>query len=411
MKLTSEEQAMLSGEHGSACKWALEHMLQVGRQFDAQDFVPVSQAHMMGDPESLGEAGVRFLERLVEDSAKVAIPTITDPRGVDLTYYRELGQTETMASLERRIIKACSSMGILLTNTCICYQTILPPVRGDHVAFGDTGVVIYTNSVLGAYSNFEGGPSALAAGLTGRTPRYGPHLDSNRCGTMRFIVRHPPRELTDWGVLGGIIGRAAGSYWEVPVLEGIDTVPTSDELKHFGAAMASYGSVPLFHIVGVTPEAGRIEDVFNKIPTSSTDIAKSNYEDFRKNFSAKGEKVDVVVFAAPQLSLMEISQVAALLDGRRINKSTALFVCTSPGVASDCDRMGLTNKIETCGGKLLRGTCFYQQFAREIAQANGWYHLVSNSAKIVNIIGGYGYKPSLASMEKCVESAIKGVLV
>jgi predicted aconitase len=228
---------------------------------------------------------------------------------------------------------------------------------------------------------------------------------------MRFIVRHPPRELTDWGVLGGIIGRAAGSYWEVPVLEGIDTVPTSDELKHFGAAMASYGSVPLFHMVGVTPEAGRIEDVFSKIPTSSTDIAKSNYEDFRKNFSAKGEKVDVVVFAAPQLSLMEISQVAALLDGRRINKSTALFVCTSPGVASDCDRMGLTNKIETCGGKLLRGTCFYQQFAREIAQANGWHHLISNSAKIVNIIGGYGYKPSLASMEKCIESAIKGVLV
>ena len=31
--------------------------------------------------------------------------------------------------------------------------------------------------------------------------------------------------------------------------------PSSDELKHFGAALASFGSTPLFHMVGVTPEA------------------------------------------------------------------------------------------------------------------------------------------------------------
>ena len=35
----------------------------------------------------------------------------------------------------------------MMTNTCINYQTILPPVRGEHLALGDTGVVIYSNSV------------------------------------------------------------------------------------------------------------------------------------------------------------------------------------------------------------------------------------------------------------------------
>jgi predicted aconitase len=258
MKLNAEEQAMLNGELGEPRRWAIEHMMRVGRFFDAEDLVEVTQAHIMADTESLGEAGVEFLERLAAcppQERRVRIPMITDPRGIDFCHYRRLGQTEQMASLEQRAIDAFEAMGILMTNTCINYQTISPPVRGEHLAFGDTGVVIYCNSVLGAYSNFEGGPSALAAGLTGRTPRYGLHLDANRRATRRFQVDYEPRTLSDWGALGGIIGARAGSYWEVPVIEGITTQPGSDEMKHMGAAMASFGSIPLFHVVGVTPEA------------------------------------------------------------------------------------------------------------------------------------------------------------
>ncbi len=223
VKLTAEEEAMLAGEMGEPRRWAMDHMVRVGSMFDAADLVPVSQAHMMADTEALGEAGVAFLEGLAAhdpEARRVRVPMITDPRGVDLSYYRPLGQTEEMAERERRTTAACEKLGILMTNTCVNYQTVMPPVRGDHVAYGDTGVVIYCNSVLGTYSNFEGGPSALAAGLTGRTPRYGLHLDENRKATKRFVVRHQPVELTDWGVLGGLIGRLCGSYWEVPVIEG-----------------------------------------------------------------------------------------------------------------------------------------------------------------------------------------------
>jgi len=413
MKLSDQENAMLNGECGAARKWAIEHQRQVGEMFDAVDTVAISQAHMMADPESIGEAGVVFFEQfasLPEAERTVVVPMITDPRGVDLDYYDPLGQTEEMANIERRFIAAAESLGIIMTNTCINYQTVMPPVYGDHVAYGDTGVVIYSNSACGARSNFEGGPSALAAGLTGRTPRYGLHLDRHRQATRRFVVRAQPGELTDWGVLGAVIGRKAGSYWEVPVIEGIDTTPTSDEIKHMGAAMASYGSTPLFHLVGITPEAGTLTDVGGeKLP--ATEITQADIDELRAPFGAPGEKVDVVVFAAPQLSLIEMHDLAKLCSGQKLHPDTALLVCTPASVYADARKMGYIDAIETFGGRVLQGTCFYQQYAREIGEANGWKRLLSNSTKIVNILGGYGYLPALASMKNCIESAVAGEIV
>ena len=413
MRLTPEEQAMLAGEMGEARRWAMDHQCQLGRMFDAEDMVAVSQAHMMADPESLGEAGVGFMEWLASLPAaqdSMAVPMITDPRGVDLHCYEPLGQTEAMAELERRFIAAAAALGIILTDTCINYQTIMPPLFGDHVAYGDTGVVIYSNSVCGARSNFEGGPSALAAGLTGRTPRYGLHLDRYRRATRRFALTRQPKDLMQWGVLGATIGRLCGSYWEVPVIEGIEKSPTSDEIKHMGAAMASYGSTPLFHLVGITPECRDLGDV-DAAGLTVTPLDETLLAETAAAFAARGEAVDVVVFAAPQLSLVEMQQLAALCRGRQRHAATDVIICTAASVYADAERLGYIDVITTFGGRVLQGTCFYQQYAREIAEANGWHRLLSNSAKIVNILGGYGYAPALASMEDCIESAIAGRIV
>src|SRR3982074_42445 len=165
MRLTDQEQAMRAGELGQAPIWA--------------------------GPESLGTAGVEWLERIASlpwEQRQVRIPTITDPRGTDFAAAHRLKQQPWMLELERRAIAAFEALGVLMTNTCINYQTIIPPGRGEHVAYGDTGVVIYSNSVCGARSNFEGGPSALSAGLTGRTPRYGYHLDAHRRATLLVQV-------------------------------------------------------------------------------------------------------------------------------------------------------------------------------------------------------------------------------
>src|SRR4051794_22589981 len=348
MRLTDEEAAMLAGQLGEPRRWAITHQVAVGEFFDAADLVAVSQAHIMADTESLGEAGVRFLEGLAaapEADRTVRVPTITDPRGIDFAVYRRLRQTDAMAALEQRAIDALRAFGVLMTDTCINYQTIMAPIRGEHLAYGDTGVVIYSNSVLGARSNFEGGPSALAAGLTGRTPRYGYHLDACRRATRRFRLTAKPRELSEWGALGGIVGEVCGSYWEVPVIEGIETVPGSDALKHFGTALASFGSVALFHMPGITAE----EAIFAGSPPPAIAIVPDGIEAFLARYAAPEAKLDVVVFGAPQLSLFEIEAVARALDGRQVHHDTTVLVTTSPEIKHAADRMGLTRRIEASG--------------------------------------------------------------
>lgn len=410
MRLNDEEQAMQAGAMGRVAQIAIEHQIKVGDFFGAPDFVPVSQAHIMADTESLGEAGVAWLERMADEDggrSRVCIPTITDPRGTDFSKSGVLKHAPWMLTLERRTIDAFVRLGVSMTDTCINYQTIQAPTRGEHVAFGDTGVVIYSNSICGARSNFEGGPSALSAGLTGRTPRYGFHLDAQRQATVRFQVDWTPTTLNDWGALGGVIGKLAGNYWSVPVVEGLQGSPGSDAMKHFGAAMASFGSIALFHLVGITPEANRLADVGGDRLRVERRINEADVKALQSAY-ATSDEVDVVVFSAPQLSLYELRRIAELCEGRRLLKP--LLAMTSPQVKPDADRMGYTERIEAAGGHVMSGMCFYQSYAREMAEANGWKRLATNSAKLVNILGGYGYQPMLATMEQCVDAAETGRL-
>lgn len=414
VRLNEEERAMLAGAMGAPRRQAMEQLLAVAEFFDAQDMVEVSQVHLMADTEALGEAGVRFLEDLrghAWEDRRARIPTVTDPRGADFRAYRRIKQDVAYVDLERRAADAFAALGILMTDTCINYQTVIPPVKGEHVAFGDTGSSIYANSVLGARTNFEGGPSALAAALTGRVPRYGFHLDEKRRGWTRYAVDGRPRDLSDWGALGGLVGRHMRSYFEVPVIEGIEGSPTSDEIKHFGAALASYGSTPLFHMVGVTPEAPDLQSCFDGPPPDPTTLGRADIEAFLASYGKEDDRLDVVVFAAPQLSLVELRDLGTLLEGRSVHPDVTLIATTSPEIKAGCDRMGITGQIEDAGGILLEGVCFYQMHAREIGEANGWKRLMSNSAKLVNILGGYGYEPMLASMRACVDSAVAGKVV
>lgn len=166
---------------------------------------------------------------------------------------------------------------------------------------------------------------------------------------------------------------------------------TSDAAKHMGAAMASYGSTPLFHIVGVTPECDSLTDVAgDNLPIER--ITEQDIAQLRGAFGAAGETVDVVVFAAPQLSLVEMQSVAELCRGRKLHPHTSMLVGTPASVYVDAQQAGFIEDIENFGAR------FYQQYAREIGEANSWTRLLSNSTKIVNIPGGYGYKSALASM-------------
>ena len=362
MKLGEIEQEMLAGKMGEPRCQAIEHQLCVGRFFDAEDTVEIGHVHIMADTEPRKEAGVRFFEEMTaypEADRRVSVPTVTDPRGADFKSYQRIRNDERFVGLERRAVAAFRLMDVMMTDTCIDYQVFMPPVfDGEHVAFGDTGSSSYTNSVLGTRTYFEGGPSALAAALTGRTPRYGYNLDERRHGTTPFYVSAQPECYSDWGALGGLVGREMQSYWEVPDIDGIELMPTSDELKHFGAALASFGSTPLFHMVGITPEARTLSDVFEGSLPDARFLDQAAAEGFYGTYMPNDGELHVVVFAAPQLSLDEMRRLGCLLDGRRVSGKVALIACTTPAVRESCDRMGITAQIENAGGIVLEGVCF-----------------------------------------------------
>jgi len=410
MKLTNEEKAMLAGESGPAVQRALQEQISVGEFFGAETFVPVKNVHMMGDIEVMGDAGLAFLKDLVSAQVKCMTPLTTNARCMDFALAEMLGQDSGAVKQEHELIACLREMNAITTDTCINYQSVYQPHFGEHVAWGDTGTVIYANSVFGARSNFESGPAALAAALTGRTPAYGFHLDQHRKGTFVVNVEATLTDLADWGALGKIVGEAHQDYFSVPVFDGIRTSPTSDELKHLGTSLASYGSMGMFHMVGVTPEAPDVETALggNK-PIDILTVRDRDIEAVYAGYDPKDGNCGLVVFSGPQLSLYELKRIAELLDGKRISSDTQLFVTTNKEFKALADDFGYTRNIEDAGGIVMEGVCFYLlQNLSQIREARGWQNLVSNSAKIVNTITAHRFNTILRRTEDCIECALSG---
>ena len=301
---------------------------------------------------------------------------------------------------------------MLTTDTCINYQTLYQPHLGEHVAWGDTGTVIYANSVFGARSNFESGPAALAAAITGRTPEYGFHLDRHRLGTLVVRLDAPLDDLADWGAVGKIVGEKHQSYRAVPVFTGVKRAPTSDELKHLGAALASYGSMGMFHMVGVTPEAPTLEAALGgNRPADEIAIDAARLARVYAGYDLGDRSASLVVFSGPQLSLFEIKSLAQAFGDRKVHRGTQVFVTTSNGVKSAARNLGYLQALEAAGATVLEGVCFYilQNLSR-MRVANGWTNMISNSAKIVNIIGAHRFNTILRRTRDCVEIACSGTL-
>jgi predicted aconitase len=395
LELTSEERAILAGERGEAQRRALEYQLEVGRFWGAKRFVPVSNVHMMGDIEVMGDGGLAWLKDTAARGARCRVATTTNARCVDFAHCERLGQNMTEVAKERELIATLRRMDVVTTDTCINYQTVYQPHLGEHIAWGDTGTVIYANSVFGARSNFESGPAALAAGITGRTPEYGFHLDEHRRGSFAVRLDCSLDDLADWGAVGKLVG--------VPVFHGFHRIPTADELKHLGAALASYGSMGMFHFVGVTPEAP------SKLPPEKMTVGEKDIAAVYAGYNLGEGDARLVVFSGPQQSLLEMKRLAELFRGRKVQGSC--FVTTNGAVLAQSRDLGYAQAIEQAGVTILQGVCFYiLQDLSPMRERNGWKNMVSNSAKIVNIIGAHRFNTILRRTADCVEIACTGKL-
>lgn len=410
MQLSQEERDLLGGKYGAALASVFEEQVRVGEFFGAERFVQVANAHFMGDPEVFGEAGLDYLGELVEARVRTRVPTTRNASCVDLEHAEFLRQDPQLVADELKVRQLLSRLGVAVTNTCVGYQTMYQPVRGEHVAWGDTGTVAYANSVLGARTNYESGSASLAAGLTGRTPAYGYHLDEHRRANVRVRVQATLRDYADWGALGGLVGERARGYWNVPVFELAGQAPSSDLLKHLGASLASFGSMAMFHVAGITPEACSVDSAIGgRTLIDEFTVGDDDIEAYFNRDQLDGD-VDLVVFTAPQLSLFEMQRIAALLEGRKVAERVRLLLTTNSTNLLAAEEQGYADVIRQAGGHILKGTCWYIMDPVAQRKQFGWKSLVTNSAKLVNIIRAHGYQPALRRTDRCIEAALTGRL-
>ena len=219
------------------------------------------------------------------------------------------------------------------------------------------------------------------------------------------------RCVSDWGALGVLVGRQLTNYWLVPVFAGIEAPPDADGLKQLGATLASYGSLAMFHLVGVTPEAPTAAAAFGgRTPRATIVVQPGDIDRTYRSFVAERETVDLVVFGTPHLSIVEVRRLAGLLEGRTVHSGTMLLLTTSAPVKALADREGCTRVIEAAGGRIVVGVCYYIMSAREMARRHGLRTLVTDSAKLANIISAYGYNPIFRPTPECVDAAVTGKL-
>jgi predicted aconitase len=405
LRLTAEEQAMLAGDMGPAQRKAMEIVVALGRIYGAPDLVAVKSVQVAGvSYKNLGAAGLEFLNAWADEGARAVTPATLNPAGMDLARWRELGIPEDFARAQLAVVDAFARMGITLTLTCTPYLVGNRPAAGDHLAWGESSAVSFANSVLGARSNREGGPSALAAAFTGRTARYGLHLDERRRPTHLVDVRCPLRSEADLGALGALAGRQVGAG--VPFFRGLDlswTERPEDRLKSLGAAMAASGAVALYHIAGMTPEAAWAEAALRAGPPATPLLV----DDLRPGYALLNgplEAIDFVSLGCPHASLDELREIVGWLAGRRV--TALLWITVAAPIRAEAERLGLAEQIEAAGGRLVADTCLVVA----PVQALGVRSLATNSAKAaLYALSHSGLQTRFGTTEQCLQAAVSGV--
>jgi len=397
MKLTQEEQDMLDGKYGKSAKKSMEILATLGEIFDAEYMVDVYGVQIAGvSYANLGEAGLEFLNEMAEDGI-VRVLTTLNPAGMDRENWQALGIDKEFAKNQNRAIDAFAKMGIITTCSCTPYLIGNAPHFGQHIAWAESSAVCYSNSVIGARTNREGGPSALASALTGKTPYYGYHLDENRHGEVLVKVKTPVKGTAEFGVLGKIIGdKLVNLGKKIPYITGI-SLASVEELKSFCASVATYGGTALFHMEGVTPE----HDKYPKPTEISFEISQTDLDRTRSELIDDDIEIDFVSVGCPHASIHEIAEIAKLMKGKKVKKE--FWITTARPTKRIADEAGYSKIIEDAGAKFAADTCCV------VAPIKGRFKgIMVDSAKACY----YGrsknkFKVKIGTIEECIAEATR----
>ena len=366
MILTKVEEEMLAGRQGPAKKLALEGLVQLGRAYDAPRMVEIGYAHIHAGM-ALYLEDVELIEGLAGQNAQMAVPASVNIANADTVNWKQTGAPEKLVRLQQRAATAHHRMGSACSFTCTPYWAGHWPTWNTHMTSIESTVTIFCNSVIGAKSNRDGYFSVYA-GITGRYPLFGYHLDENRRGTMLFKVEAELGGTTDFSCLGFHIGKIVGEG--VPVLSGLKRRPTLDELDALGAGMATSGGVSLYILPQVTPPFASVDQAFapqsvpEALPVSRADID----EVYRYFCTGRFDHVDIIHVGCPHASFEEMRDYANQLRGKKVKDSVEFWITTSRAVRRMAEEQDLLKVLETAGAKVIADTCPIScHFARTVS--------------------------------------------
>ena len=392
MHLTREEERMVSGEQGHATRKAMQILVALGEIYDADRMVRVSSVQVSGvSYKNLGDAGLEFLSDLARDG-RARVKTTLNPAGMSLTGWRSQGIEKGFAEKQLKVIEAYRKLGVEISCTCTPYLAGNEPSFGQHIAWGESSAVVYANSVIGARTNREGGPSALAASLTGRTPLYGLHIQENRVPTVAVDVEAQLRQPEDFAAMGYFVGKAVKDG--IPYFRGVGRA-TLEDFKSLSAALASSGGVAMFHFEGLTPESGLGATGLEALTFTKKELAETD-----STLNDEG-KPDFVSVGCPHCSLTELATLARLLSGRRVKRE--FWVCCSGEVKRRGDDAGYSRLIERSGAKFALDTCMVVAPVEEL----GYRVVATNSAKACHYLRNAGLRVRFMPLEECVAEATR----
>jgi predicted aconitase len=377
----------------------------------AREMLDITRAHIDATIY-VGDAGLEFAERLASLGGRVAVPSTLNVSGLDEHHWKEWSVPADWAEKAHRQMVAYQKMGTIPIWTCAPYQTEHAPRFGEQIAWGESNAIVFANSVLGARTERYPDYLDIAAAIAGRVPAVGLHLEENRGGQLVFDLRSIPEAIAArddfYPILGHYVGKTAAE--RIPVLAHLEARASADQLKALGAAAASSGSVALFHIVGVTPEAPTLEAALHgRSPEETVAVGLADLKAARRELqTATGEELDLVVLGSPHFSFEEIKRLAPLLEGRERHPRVTFLVTTSRIMRDLAASAGLLRTLEAFGGRVTVDTCILAtpmlpKTVRRLMTNSGKYALYSP--------GLLGVEVAYGSLEDCVSSAVAGRVV